>query len=77
MPVTQQDLQDFAQFADAKLANGGAESMSELAAAWESARQLDDSIERLQQSDADIEAGRTKPAKEVFADVKQRLSARS
>ena len=38
MAITKDDLQDFARFADEKLANGGADSLVELASEWEAER---------------------------------------
>ena len=39
MAVTREDLRDFNRFADEKLANGGAESLTELARQWEERRE--------------------------------------
>lgn len=57
MAVTEEDLKDFNRFATEKLANGGAESVTQLAAAWEERRQVNAAIRA---GLADIEAGRTR-----------------
>ena len=73
MAVTPDELSDFQLFAEARLANGGAECMAELVAAWEAKRQFEQSIAALDDSDADAEAGRVLPAEEVFADARKNL----
>lgn len=73
MPLTSEQLEDFIHFAREKLSDGGAESIVELAVAWEESRELAKSIDRLRQSDADIEVGRIKPLDEAVANVHKNL----
>ena len=73
MAVTSDELNDFQSFAADRLANGDAESMAELVAAWEDQRQHQQSVDALNESHADAEAGRVVPAKEVFADTRETL----
>ena len=70
MAVTPDDLTEFNRYAAKVLANGGAESMTELASRWEADRL---SVSALQESHADAEAGRVHSAEEVFADVRKAL----
>lgn len=76
MTVTHDDLNDFQRFANAKLSNGGADSMDELVAAWHEHRAHTKSVSSLEESHADAEAGRTHPAEEVFADARKTLGRR-
>jgi hypothetical protein len=76
MAVTQDDLNDFQRFANAKLSNGGVESMDELVAAWHEHRAHMDSLSSLEESHADAEAGRIHPAEEVIADARKTLGRR-
>ena len=73
MAVTRDDLQDFHRFAYAKLAGGEAGSLLDLAREWESARQTEQSVAALRESDADVQAGRVKPLDKAFAEVRARL----
>ena len=73
MAVTRDDLQEFHRFADAKLAEGGAGSLLDLAREWESARQNEESVAALRESDADVQAGRVKPLDRAFVEVRARL----
>jgi len=73
MAVTRDDLQDFHRFADARLAGGGAGSLLDLAREWESARQHEESVAALRESDADAQAGRVKPLDGAFSEVRARL----
>jgi len=73
MAVTESELNDFQAFAAKRLANGGSESMSDLVSEWETDRLHRQSVDALQQSHADAEAGRVTPAEEVFADTRKTL----
>jgi len=70
MAVTEEDLKDFHRFAKEKLANGGVESLSQLAAEWEEFR---DTVADVRQGITDFEAGRHKPAEQAFADIRKKL----
>lgn len=58
MPVTKNDIQSFHQFADDKLANGGAGSLHELVTEWEERQEVNTAIRK---GIADVEVGRTEP----------------
>ncbi len=73
--VTQQELIEFTHFAQEKLADGGADTIEQLAAQWRQSRELAQLVSDIAQSEADIEAGRVHPADEVFAEIRQRLGA--
>ncbi len=74
MAVTKQDLRDFTQFADARLAGGGAGTLVELAGEWEvRRREADETVAAIRQSHADIEAGRVAPVADAFAEVRRLL----
>ena len=73
MAVTKDDLQAFKCFADEKLANGGADSISDLVRQWEAQRESQETIADILESHADIEAGRVKPLDEAFADVRKKI----
>ncbi len=58
MAVTEEDLKEFNRFAAEKLANGGAESFSQLAAEWDELREVNAAIREGIQA---IAEGRTRP----------------
>jgi len=72
--VTKQDLQDFQQFADQKLASCEASSLLDLAGEWEShRRESEATVTDIRQSHADIEAGKVSSVVDAFADARRRL----
>lgn len=74
MAITQEDLRDFTRFADAKLANGGVDSLVMLAGEWEAQRrEMDQAVADIRQSHQDIAAGRVAPVAETFADIRKQL----
>jgi len=74
MAVTREELRDFTRFADAKLANGGASSLSELVAEWEAQhREMEETVADIRQSHEDIAAGHVASVTETFADVRKQL----
>ena len=74
MAITQEDLRDFARFADAKLANAGVDSLVELAGEWEAQRrEMDETVADIRQSHQDIAAGRVASVAETFAEVRKQL----
>lgn len=77
MPVTRNDLRAFAQFADAKLNNGGAASLVELAGEWEAQRrEMEETAADIRQSHADIDAGRVSSVADAFVNIRQQLGAK-
>ncbi len=74
MAVSREDLQDFNQFANAKLAGGDADSLLDLVREWQATREQEGSIAALSESHADAQAGRVKPLEEAFADVRKEVS---
>ena len=74
MPLTKEDLRNFTQFADAKLSEGAADSLLELAGEWESQRrEMEDTVADIRQSHCDIEAGRVNTVADTFAGVRKQL----
>ncbi len=72
--VTKEDLQDFHQFADQKLASGEASSLLDLAGEWEShRRESEATVADIRQSHADIEAGGVSSVADAFADARRQL----
>lgn len=59
MPVTQADIQAFADYASARVNNGGVESMTQLFRDWLASRERDEVNTAIREGLADIEAGRT------------------
>jgi hypothetical protein len=76
MGVTQADIESFQRFAVERLAACGAESMTELLRAWETAEQRRETIESVKRGIADLEAGRTRPANEVLDELRGRINSR-
>ena len=70
MSVTEADLQAFTDFARKQLANGGADSVEQLAAHWREAREL---AADLEQAERDITAGRGQLLSEAIAEIRERL----
>ena len=74
MPVTQSDTQAFADYATTRVNNGGAESMSQLVRDWLAARERAEVNAAIREGLADIEAGRTRPAREFMTEVREKLN---
>jgi hypothetical protein len=74
--VTMSDFQEFAAFAGERISRGDTSTLSELALAWEEARELQASIDRLRLSEADDEAGRTEELDDAMASIRQQLGWR-
>ena len=70
MSVTSQEFDAFHQFAQQRIAAGTAESIEQLARQWGESRELEALIRNIEQSEADITAGRVYPAEEVFAEIR-------
>lgn len=73
MPITTNDLDAFHEFAVAKLHGGDAKSLTELAAEWEAARDLQESVAGIRQSIADADVGQLVPADQAFAEARRML----
>lgn len=74
MTVTQADIQAFADYAAARVNNGGVESMSQLLRDWLAARERDEVNAAIREGLDDIDAGRTRPAREFMAEVREKLN---
>jgi hypothetical protein len=74
MSITKQDLLEFNQFADAKLAEGPADSLGELVQKWEHHRhEIEATLEDVRLSHEDIAAGRVLDMTDGFRQVRQQL----
>ena len=74
MPVTKEDLRDFARFADEKLGQGEASSMVDLAGQWEAQRrEMEETVTDIRKSHEDIAAGRVAQMTQTFAEIRQQL----
>ena len=73
MAITGEDLQDFNRFADAKLARSDTGSFLDMVREWEATREHEGSVAALRESHTDAQAGRLKPLKKAFADVRKKL----
>jgi hypothetical protein len=74
MSITLEQLEDFHRFATAKLTNGGARSINELADEWLAARERDEVNQALQEATEDFRAGRYRPAADVSRDIDQKFN---
>jgi hypothetical protein len=74
MLVTQQDLDSFHHFAQAKLQKGDAESIAELARQWEIAREREEVQEALREATEDLKAGRHRPAADVSREMRRKYN---
>ena len=74
MSLTLDQLEDFHRFAQAKLGNGGAESIAELARQWEVAREREEVNEALREATEDLKAGRYRPAADVSRDLRRKYN---
>jgi hypothetical protein len=77
MLVTQQDLDSFHHFAQAKLQSGEAESIAELARQWKSPANAKKLKNALREATEDLKAGRYRPAEEVSRDIECKFNFRS
>ncbi len=78
MPVTLEQLEDFHRFAQAKVGNGGVESMEELVDLWRiehpSPEEQAEIHAIIRQGIADIKAGRGRPADEVMSELRRKYN---
>ena len=73
MAVTQQELDDFHQFASEWIQNGAAEiSFDDVVTEWESRRDRDEINAAIRKGLADVDAGRHRPADEVMEELRQK-----
>lgn len=79
MAITRTELDVFQQFAEAKLAQGGADSMEQLFDLWllehPSTNQATEDLESIERGIADADAGRVKPSSQAFADIRSKLAS--
>ena len=73
------DLKAFRDFADAKLSNGGANlTLEEALDLWEyenlTHEQREETVQAIREGLDDMYAGRTRPANEVLAELRQKFS---
>lgn len=78
MPSIEQQLESFHQFAAEQVGNGGSEfTLEDLVDLWRAANpaddELQDSLASLQRGLADAEAGRSYPARDALAKLRQGL----
>lgn len=72
MAVTQEDLENFHRFASQRIGNGAPElSLGELVEEWRAAQENRDVHAAIQESLADVEAGRTTPFREASAEFRR------
>jgi hypothetical protein len=74
MSVTRQELESFQRFAEKKLGNGGAESISDLALQWQIEREREEVHEALREATEDLRAGRYRPAEDVSRDIRRKYN---
>jgi hypothetical protein len=70
MTVTREELDDFRQFASERLNHGGADTIVELAAMWQLAREQPSANAAIAQGIAEMEAGLAKPADAVMEELR-------
>lgn len=77
MPITQAELTQFQQFATAKLAGEGADSIEQLVGLWRlenrSADQVAEDTAAIKRGIADADAGRVTPVTQAFDEVRAAL----
>lgn len=71
------DLKAFRDFADDRLANGGADlTLDEALALWEYENQpeaeREETLEAIRRGFADVDAGRVRPAREALAELRRK-----
>ena len=76
MSVTPADLQSFTDYAHARINNGGVESMAHLLRDWLAEREREEVNAAIRAGLADLEAGRTRPADDFMAEVRERIALR-
>lgn len=75
MPVTEAEIEAFADFARRQIHNGGAQrSLMELVQTWQALREQEEVHAAIREGLADIAAGRTRPAQEFMDEVRKKLN---
>jgi hypothetical protein len=74
MSVTHDQLNDFHRFALARLGNGGAESVAELAQQWQAVRERAEVNQALREATEDLQAGRYRSAEDVLSDLERKFN---
>ncbi len=78
MTVTQQELDDFHQFASQRIRNSSAEiSFDDVVIEWESLRDRDSINAAICKGLADVNAGHHRPAEEVMEELRQKYGIES
>ena len=75
MPVTQEQIESFRQFALQMLRNGGAGSMEQCLKSWQQDTERSETIESVRRAVSDLEAGRGLALEEVDAEIRRRFAA--
>lgn len=75
MPITQDQIESFRQFALEKLRNGGADSMEQCLQSWRRETERTATIDAVQRAVDDMEAGRGLTLEEVDAEIRRRFAA--
>ena len=73
MSVTSEQLADFHQYANQRLANGGADSLQSLLDDWTRARARERSVANIATSRQQYESGEALPVDEAFAEIRDKL----
>jgi len=75
MAITQEDLHNFQQFADKKLADGSIESLQEILDAWNTRQKYQQSVAGIRESVSQYEAGEGTPVEKALDAVRRKLVA--
>ena len=75
MPVTQEQIESFRQFALQMLRNGGAGSMEHCLKSWQQDTERSETIAAVRRAVSDLEAGRGLTLEEVDAEIRRRFAA--
>lgn len=74
MPVTKDDIENFSRFASQRVGTREAESLAQLVSEWEAqCAEYAQTVDDVRQGQADYDAGKGKPAKKAFADIRAEL----
>lgn len=74
MPMTQQEIESFTRFAEARLeADDRHLSLEDCLRLWREQRERTQTIEDIRQGQCDYSAGRAEPLSEAFSDIRREL----
>lgn len=76
MSLTQRELDDFCEYAEAKIKAGSTASLSECVEAWQGQRQHAEDVAAIREAQNDIAAGRTKPAAQLEVEIREEFGLR-